>query len=209
MPVPCWQAATTSSEPRSQHGVVVQTCSWYLPDRLSVEHQVEGRDLVDADRRHRRAVPPPRPSPRAAPRRCRCAPHLALRDITAAASPRSPAGPADISRSIFGDLRLALRVEREAASAARTLVGVCSSAMRYLSISPNTMSSEPMIATTSASMWPLRHHVDRLQMREPGRADLAAIRPVGAVGDQIDAELALRRSRPRCRSRPPARGSPR
>ena len=42
-------------------------------DRRGVEHQVEGRDLVDADRRHLRAGRPPRPSPRAAPRRCRSA----------------------------------------------------------------------------------------------------------------------------------------
>ena len=31
MPVAARQAATTSSEPRSQHGVVVQTCRCYLP----------------------------------------------------------------------------------------------------------------------------------------------------------------------------------
>src|SRR5262249_10501884 len=35
--------------------------------------------------------------------------------------------------------------------------------------------------------------IHRLQMRETGRADLAFVRLVGAVGDQVDAELALGR----------------
>src|SRR5690606_29389985 len=35
--------------------------------------------------------------------------------------------------------------------------------------------------------------IHRLQMREARRAQLAAVRLVGAVGDEIDAELALRR----------------
>ena len=35
--------------------------------------------------------------------------------------------------------------------------------------------------------------IHRLQMREARRADLAAIGLIGAVGDEIDAELALRR----------------
>src|SRR3546814_3942858 len=38
----------------------------------------------------------------------------------------------------------------------------------------------------------LRHHVHRLQVRKRRRADLAAVRLVGAVADQIDAEFALR-----------------
>ena len=37
----------------------------------------------------------------------------------------------------------------------------------------------------------LHHEVHRLQVAEAGRADLAAVGLVGAVGDQIDAELAL------------------
>jgi hypothetical protein len=39
----------------------------------------------------------------------------------------------------------------------------------------------------------LAEEVHRLQMRKARRADLAAIGLVGAVGHQIDAELALRR----------------
>src|SRR5213075_198316 len=37
------------------------------------------------------------------------------------------------------------------------------------------------------------HHVERLQVRETRRSDLAAIGFVGAVRDQVDAELALGR----------------
>ena len=49
-----------------------------------------------------------------------------------------------------------------------------------------------MIATTSAIMWPLRELVHRGQMRKAGRADLQPVRLVRAVGDEVDAELALR-----------------
>src|SRR5688572_5177112 len=37
----------------------------------------------------------------------------------------------------------------------------------------------------------LHHEIHRLQMRKTGRPDLAAVGPVGAVGDEINAELAL------------------
>ena len=55
------------------------------------------------------------------------------------------------------------------------------------------MSCVPITATTSASMWPASHLLERRQMREARRAALQPIRLVGAVGHQIDAELALRR----------------
>ena len=61
------------------------------------------------------------------------------------------------------------------------------------STSPNTISSEPSTADTSASMMAAAQEIHRLQMRKARRADLAAIGLVGAVGDQIDAELALGR----------------
>src|ERR1700726_4362235 len=38
-----------------------------------------------------------------------------------------------------------------------------------------------------------RHELGGLQKGEAGCPDLAAVRPVGAVGNEIDAELALRR----------------
>ena len=49
------------------------------------------------------------------------------------------------------------------------------------------------MAETSASMWPLQRKSIALQMREARRADLALVRLVAAVGDEIDAELALGR----------------
>jgi hypothetical protein len=42
----------------------------------------------------------------------------------------------------------------------------------HRSISPNTMSCVPMMATTSAIMWPLAHLVQRREVRKAGRADL-------------------------------------
>ena len=59
--------------------------------------------------------------------------------------------------------------------------------------SPKTMSSEPRMAVTSASMWPRVMKSMACGMGEARRLDLAAVGLVGAVGDQIDAELALRR----------------
>jgi hypothetical protein len=55
------------------------------------------------------------------------------------------------------------------------------------------MSREPRIAETSASMVAATHEVHGLQMRKARGANLAAVGLVGAVGDEIDAELALRR----------------
>ena len=49
-----------------------------------------------------------------------------------------------------------------------------------------------MIATASASMCRFAITSIACRQREPGRADLAAIRPVGSIRNQIDAELALR-----------------
>eukprot|EP00964_Phaeocystis_antarctica_P045323 scaffold26078_cov36-Phaeocystis_antarctica.AAC.2 len=40
---------------------------------------------------------------------------------------------------------------------------------------------------------PLRHHVQPLQVREAGRADVALVRLVAAIGHEVDAELALGR----------------
>src|SRR6185369_4753494 len=38
---------------------------------------------------------------------------------------------------------------------------------------------------------PARHEIHRLEMGKPRRPDLAAVGPVGAVGDEVDAELTL------------------
>ena len=55
------------------------------------------------------------------------------------------------------------------------------------------MSWVPIIATTSASMWPRTISSSADRCAKPGARHLHPVRLVGAVGDQIDAELALRR----------------
>ena len=55
------------------------------------------------------------------------------------------------------------------------------------------MSSEPMIATDVGQHVAPAHVIGGLEKGEARRPDLAAIGPVGAVRDEIDAELALRR----------------
>jgi hypothetical protein len=57
------------------------------------------------------------------------------------------------------------------------------------------MSSEPMIADTSASMWPRLRKSVACRWANEGCPDLALVRPIGAIGDKIDAELALGRLR--------------
>ena len=88
------QTAISSSAPQIMQDVVPQTCTCAtLPDRLQLEHEVEGRDLEHPDVGHaqhprdlldRRPASPSPPAP--APAR-------------AAGSPRSPAGPRDTWRS--------------------------------------------------------------------------------------------------------------
>ena len=123
-------------------------------DRARVEHQVEGRDLIDADRRHAQ------PERHRVHRRARhpgaagAARHLPLRDVEQRHH-RACLPPRRIFRDADRDRRLALGIEREARGLIETSPGQPlpkSSAMRYRSTSPNTRSSEPMIATVSASM---------------------------------------------------------
>ena len=66
-------------------------------------------------------------------------------------------------------------------------------AQHQRSISPNTTSIVPMMARDVGQLVALADVVHRLQVQEPRRADLGAVGLVGAVGHQIDAELALRR----------------
>ena len=101
----------------------------------------------------------------------------------------------------------AVRVQVLGVVGVQLRLGDDSSAHR--SISPNTMSSEPSIADDVGQHVAPAHEVHRLQMREARRADLAAIRLVGAVGHQIDAELALGRFDRGIDLAGRARGSPR
>ena len=204
MPVASRQACTTSSEPRSQHGVVVQTCRWYLPIGCSVEHEIEGGDLVDADRRHAQA---PRDRVHRHARHPGAAGlplHLLLRDVQQRDAPRWPAGPADISPrspAIAASLSAS-----NAKCAGWTKSAVLLSAMAYLSISPNTMSSDPMIAQIPPACGRFAIIVDRLQ--------IARSRSSGSCSDTAGwcrRRPDRRRTRPsgfppRCRSRRPARG---
>ena len=207
MPVASRQAAVTSSEPRSQHGVVVQTCKWIFADRLQVEHEIEGGDFIDADRRHAQPARDGVHRRAAAPRRCRSAASSGSARCTAPGSPRWPACPADISprcQAISASLSAS-----NAKCAGCSKSALLFSAIAYLSISPNTTSSDPMIAQTSASMCRLRHHVDRLQEGEAGRRGSCSD-TAGWCRPPPD----RRRTRPsgfpsRCRSRRPARDSPR
>jgi hypothetical protein len=61
----------------------------------------------------------------------------------------------------------------------------------YRSISPKTISNDPILATTSASICPRDMKSKALQMGKAGGADAAAVGPVGAVRYQIHAKLSL------------------
>ncbi len=74
----------------------------------------------------------------------------------------------------------------------RSILRRDSGAQHQRSMSPNTMSSVPMMATASASMWPLRQLAHRRQVRESRRTQFHAVGLVGTVGDEVDAEFALR-----------------
>ena len=130
------------------------------PDRPQVEHRVEGRDLVDADRRHLRASRRHNPSPPAAAS-CRSG---AAPD-RAAAAPRSPAGPAGIWR--YAPWR-ACRFSGVNAKFAGCSNGGPSAWCAHRSISPKTMSIEPMIATRSASMCPRHMNSVACRNAKPG-----------------------------------------
>src|ERR1035437_273334 len=66
-------------------------------------------------------------------------------------------------------------------------------ASAHRSISPNTISSEPMIAETSASMCPRLKKSIACRWANEGARILHLVGPVSAVRDQVDAELALGR----------------
>src|SRR5262249_51526859 len=113
------------------------------PDRLQVEHAVEGADLVDPDRRHiedlgdmvHRGARQP-------------AAVLALRQVEQRqhGARLPPGGIAGDDAVVPGAV---LRGEGEALGLAE--VGRDAA---HRSISPKTMSMDPRIATESASMWP-------------------------------------------------------
>src|SRR6516165_7969759 len=114
-------------------------------DRPQIEHRVKSCDLVDPDRRH----------PEHFCDAVHCRPRepsamLALRQIQQRQHRASLA-----SWWIFGDVRLRPFEVLSSEFEARGLLEFDIVQRRaHRSISPKTMSMEPMIATTSASMWP-------------------------------------------------------
>ena len=118
------------------------------PDRPQIEHRVEARRPRRPGSAPCRASRRRSPSPRAAASR-----RIGAAPDRAAAAPRSPAAPAGI-------WRYAPSPPRKFSGVNSKLAGCSNSAAfagrAHRSISPKTMSIEPMIATTSASMWP-RH----------------------------------------------------
>src|SRR3546814_6866936 len=70
-----------------------------------------------------------------------------------------------ILRENLGDPALALRRPGEGR---RLQSGLGDNLAAHRSISPNTMSSEPMIATVSASMWPLERKSMAARKAKPG-----------------------------------------
>src|SRR6185437_10441334 len=117
-----------------------------LADRAQIEHRVEGGDLVDADMRHAEHVRD------IVHRRAR---HpiavLALRQVEQRQHrARLPAW------RILGDIGLGLgEVFRREGEALGLIDRRIAGGPAHRSMLPNTMSIEPMIATMSASMWPL------------------------------------------------------
>ena len=138
------------------------------PDRRHVEHEVERRDLVDADRGH---VEPRRHHVHRHPRHPGAAglpPHLPLRQIEQrdhrarlAALRISFQRPLDVAFALLVEgearrlgRRVGRRIDADLGGGERGRPGrdVVAVDHRYLSISPNTTSNDPMMATASANM---------------------------------------------------------
>src|SRR5438270_2762976 len=132
------------------------------PDRPQIEHRVEGRNLVDADRRHAEQA---RDVIHRGPRHPTA--HLALRQIEQG---QTRAGLA--ARRIFRDMGAgALNVHGREFECVR-LLDRRPLGRVHRSISPNTLSIEPVIATTPASMWPRDMNVLACGAAQPGAAIL-------------------------------------
>ena len=131
-----------------------------LSDRLQIEHGVEGRDFERADLRHAE--------------KGRDVLDRLLRQPAAGLLLRAPQDRKDRGRlpafRIFGDLVLGpievLGREGEALGLQRGLGEAANGHQR--STSPNTMSSEPRIADTSASMYPLQRKSIAWRCAKPG-----------------------------------------
>src|SRR5216683_4586732 len=130
-------------------------------DRPQVEHRVERRDLIDPDRRH--------------PEELRDAIHRRPRQPSAMLAlcqiqQRQHCARLAPSR-VFGDVRFRpFELLGGEIEARRLLESRGIKWLAHRSISPNTMSIEPMIATTSASIWP--RHMKSVACRKAKPGDL-------------------------------------
>ena len=149
-------------------------------DRLQIQHGVEGRDLVDPDRRHVEQL-----GDMLHHRLGNPAVVLALREVEQRQHRARLA-----TRRVLGDhgVRLGPVLGRE---------GEGLNAVSGLRPSPVDLPEHDVhareICHRVRQHVALAHVVEHLEVSEAGRPDLAAVRPVGAVGHEIDPELALRR----------------
>ena len=170
-------------------------------DRREIEHRIEGGDLEHADIGHAEHARDESRSPASAA--SNCSPSGRAR---AARSPPKPAGPADIWRS---DARTTLatpakirtsRVVRRPICEQSFFTQSCKIRQAWCDTSAEPLTGRPRRTRCRASRgWRSRRRAYGCGRGNPSPGDgrnpapqLAAIGLVGAVGDEIDAELALR-----------------
>ena len=167
---------------------------------LLEEERVEGHDLVDVGGRELEQPAPRTPRPRARRSRRSPGPGAARAAARPACRDRAPGagGPRRAARARSWERRWSGALEagsvRRGLSRRPWLAGQRSS-------SPPIMLTEPKVGMMSATICALDHARQRGHRRQARRAAAHAVRAVAAVGDDVEAELAVgalrRRSRPR------------
>ena len=184
--------ATSSSPPLSMQEMLVQMLTWCRPQGCDLEHRVEACDLVDLDRRQLQIL-----GDRV---------HELGREEAVVLLLRG-AQRRDGRRALPPGRKLRDPVVDFSARRARS--ARCFG-LRYSTVDLPEHDVLRADHRHDVGEHVAAHHlIERRQMRKARRAAFQPIGLVGAVGDQIDAELALRAPRPRRRSRPRARRSPR
>src|SRR5690606_22432101 len=131
----------------------------HLPDRCQVEHGVEGRDFQGADMRHAEKI--------------RDVADGGLGQPAADLLLRAPEQRND--RRLLAAIRILLQlflrpgeIVLAEGEVLRLHAGRGKAAHAHRSTSPNTISIEPRMADTSASMWPLVRKSIALRWAKPG-----------------------------------------